>query len=255
MIIRNLERRTFHLCRREFLRRMGLAGVGLVIGRTATLEAGPATVDKRARRGMGPGESAGAWTRLACRHRYLEFSEQAGKVEWLAAGFGSVAWRIRIGGLVERERDITLEELLRNMPVEARPCGPSSGDAMPNSQWIGFPLSTLVRWARPQTAVRFLQVASFVRPDLAPNQARPSRYPWPYREALALEEALDPRAFVATGLDGHDLPPHRGAPLRLVLPWKRGSKSVKAITRFEFTERQPRTFWGDVTPHEYDFNS
>lgn len=237
---------------------MGIAGAGLVLGATAWSGEGVAGAGKHASDGSpdgagdGPPQSAAGAN--ACR-RYMEFSSQPGEVEPLAAGFGAGAWRVRIGGLVERERDIAVRDLLSSMPMEARVHPASRDDARPDSHWTGFPLAALVRWARPLPGARYLQVVAFVLPEAAPNQSRASNYPWPYREALTLEDALDPRAFVATGLDGRALSPHRGAPLRLVLPWKQGAKSVKAIARLEFTDRQPRTFRGDVGTLGYDFSA
>ena len=238
---------------------MGIAGAGLALGSTPLWSGDPvAGVGQHAADGSPDGAAAGPSRSTAganaCR-RYLEFSSHPGEIERLAAGFGTGAWRLRFGGLVERERDIAVRDLLSSMPMETRVHAASRDDARPDARWTGFPLAALVRWARPLPAARYLQVAAFVLPGAAPNQARASRYPWPYREALTLEDALDPRAFVATGLDGRAMPSHRGAPMRLVLPWKHGTKSVKAIGRFEFTDRPPRTFRGDLRTRDYDFSA
>lgn len=238
---------------------MGIAGAGLAL-RATPLWSGDlvAGVGQHAAdgspEGAADGPSRSAAGANACR-RYLEFSSHPGEIERLAAGFGTGAWRVGIAGLVGRECEIALHDLLRSMPMETRVHAASRDDARPDARWTGFPLAALVRWARPRPGARYLQVAAFVLPGAASNQSRASNYPWPYREALTLEDALDPRAFVATGLDGRALPPHRGAPLRLVLPWKQGAKSVKAIARFEFTERPPRTFRGDLHTRDYDFSA
>jgi methionine sulfoxide reductase catalytic subunit len=238
------------LPRREFLRRLGVVGVACAFGADALRSAEAfATVPPHGPSNGVQTDRAGG----ARGGRYLEFSDHAHEVERRAAGFATDPWRVRIDGVAARPCDLALGELVGRMPFERRPCGGAARDAGAGPHWTGFPLAALVRWARPLPSARYLGVVSFLRPDAAPNQRRPGCYPWPYREGLTLDEALDPRAFVATGLDGRALPPHRGAPLRLVLPWKRGRKSVKAIARFEFTERQPQTFWGELAPRECDF--
>jgi len=234
------------LGRREFLGRVGLAGAGFLLGAGLLRDANAMAAFVRLRAGQGVPAAALA------PHRYLEFAEPGADLRGVTAGFDARPWRIRIEGLVERPRELDLGDLVGRMPIEerlVRHCVAAT-TALP---WTGFALSALVRWVRPLPAARYLRVVSFVRPDLAANQRRATCYPWPYREGLALDEALDPRAFVATGLCGRGLPAMRGAPLRLVLPWKRGYKSAKGIVRFEFTGRPPGTFWGELAPLAHNF--
>jgi len=119
--------------------------------------------------------------------------------------------------------------------------------------WIGFPLRKLVELARPLPKARFLRMLSASLPD-APGW-RASRRIFPYYEALSLEEATHELAFLATGIYGHALPPQHGAPLRLVVPWKYGFKSLKSIVAFQFTENRPGTFWNDLSPANYGWLS
>ncbi len=162
-------------------------------------------------------------------------------------------WQIVIDGLVEREIVIDVEDLLRRMNLEERlyrhRCVEAWAMAVP---WSGFPLRDLVAFARPLAAASYLRMESFLDADVAPGQ-RQSWYPWPYVEGLTLAEATNELAFIATGIYGKPLPDQNGAPLRLVVPWKYGFKSIKSIVRFTFTDRRPDTFWAVIAPHEYGF--
>jgi sulfoxide reductase catalytic subunit YedY len=144
--------------------------------------------------------------------------------------------------------------LLKKMPVEERlyrhRCVERWAMAVP---WTGFPMKAFVDFARPLAKARFVRMVSFLRPHEAPGQAQATWYPWPYFEGLTLAEANNELSFLVTGMYGKDLPKQNGAPLRLAVPWKYGYKSAKAIVRFEFTDKQPGTFWNTVAPTEYDF--
>ena len=162
-------------------------------------------------------------------------------------------WTVTIDGMVERERVLDAEDLIRRMPLEERlyrhRCVEAWSMAVP---WTGFPLRALVELARPLSAAKYLRMETFLDPDMAPGQ-RASWYPWPYVEGLTLGEATHELAFIATGIYGKPLPPQNGAPLRLVVPWKYGFKSIKSIVRFTFTDRRPETFWSVIAPDEYGF--
>ena len=162
-------------------------------------------------------------------------------------------WTVTIDGMVERERVLDAEDLIRQMPLEERlyrhRCVEAWSMAVP---WTGFPLRALVELARPLSGARYLRMETFLDPDMAPGQ-RASWYPWPYVEGLTLAEAVHELAFIATGIYGKPLPPQNGAPLRLVVPWKYGFKSIKSIVRFTFTDRRPETFWSVIGPDEYGF--
>ena len=109
--------------------------------------------------------------------------------------------------------------------------------------------------ARPLSKASFVRFISFLRPDEAIGQREDTHYPWPYYEGLRMDEATHELAFLATGIYGKQLPAQHGAPIRVVVPWKYGYKSIKSFVRVEFTTRQPRTFWNDESPLEYDFLS
>jgi methionine sulfoxide reductase catalytic subunit len=113
-------------------------------------------------------------------------------------------------------------------------------------------MNAFIKIVRPFSSAKYVRLVSFLRPDDAPNQS-PSYGPWPYTEGLTMAEATNELTLLVTGIYGHPLPKQHGAPLRLIVPWKYGFKSIKSIVKIEFTEEQPRTFWNTIAPREYDF--
>ncbi len=162
-------------------------------------------------------------------------------------------WTVRFDGLVEKEREVDIDTLLRAMPLEERlyrlRCVEAWSMAVP---WSGFPLRALVDYARPLSGAKYVVMETFKDSRMAPGQ-RQFWYPWPYVEGLTIAEATNELAFIATGLYGKPIPRQNGAPLRLAVPWKYGFKSIKSIVRFTFTDRRPRTFWMKTGPTEYGF--
>jgi sulfoxide reductase catalytic subunit YedY len=121
--------------------------------------------------------------------------------------------------------------------------------------WTGFPLAKLVEKAAPKPEAKFIRFETFNRPKEAPGMARLPNYPWPYFEGLRMDEAMNPLTLVATGIYGHPMPKQHGAPIRLVVPWKYGYKSIKSIVKIDFIAGQPTTFWETLAPDEYPFES
>ncbi len=162
-------------------------------------------------------------------------------------------WLVRIDGMVETEITLDFDELVRRMPLEERiyrlRCVEAWAMVVP---WSGFPLAALVDFARPLGSATYLRMETFKEPTVAPGQ-RQFWYPWPYVEGLRLDEARNELAFIATGLYGKPLPKQNGAPLRLVVPWKYGFKSIKSVVRFTFTDEQPLNFWQEIQGREYGF--
>lgn len=191
--------------------------------------------------------------RLATTYNnFFEFGSH--KQIWRAAqALPTRPWTIRIEGLVERERTLDLDELLRQVSLEERiyrhRCVEAWSMVVP---WIGFPMAELVALARPLGSAKYVEMQSFFDPKVAPGQ-RAFWYPWPYTEGLTIAEATNELAFLVTGAYGKPLPNSMGAPLRLAVPWKYGFKSIKSIVVFRFTENRPRTFWEEVAGDEYGF--
>jgi sulfoxide reductase catalytic subunit YedY len=193
--------------------------------------------------------------RVATRfNNYYEFTEIKDRVWKLAEEFEPRPWEIEIKGLVEKPRKIDVDDLVRQMPLEERVyrhrCVETWAIIVP---WIGFPMKKFVEWCAPKSKARYVRMVSFYRPAQAEEQRIATSYPWPYHEALTLAEATNELALLVVGMYGKTLPNQNGAPLRLHVPWKYGFKSLKGITEFEFTEKQPPTFWDTAVPTEYDF--
>ena len=162
-------------------------------------------------------------------------------------------WMVSIDGLVEKPIEIGVDELLQKMPLEERLYRHRCVEAWSmDVPWSGFALKALVDMAKPLSGARYLQMASFQNPKVAPGQ-KSSWYPWPYVEGVTLAEATNELAFIATGAYGKPLPKQNGAPLRLTLPWKYGFKSAKGLVRFTFTDTRPVSFWERIQGREYGF--
>jgi sulfoxide reductase catalytic subunit YedY len=162
-------------------------------------------------------------------------------------------WTVEVSGHVARPAKYELDDLLRPYTIEDRVyrlrCVEAWSMVIP---WRGFPLADLVRRVEPTSRARYIEFETLYDPDQMPMQRQPV-LDWPYNEGLRLDEALNPLAFIATGLYGEDLPNQNGAPLRLVVPWKYGFKSIKSIVAIKFVERQPSSTWMKSAPHEYGF--
>jgi sulfoxide reductase catalytic subunit YedY len=185
-------------------------------------------------------------------NNFYEFGSHK-RIDKLAQRLPIRPWTVRIDGMVEQEKEIGVDELLKAMPLEERlyrhRCVEAWSMAVP---WSGFPLKALVEFARPSAGAKYLKMTSFQDEDVAPGQ-RAVWYPWPYVEGLTIEEATNDLAFIGTGLYGKPMPKQNGAPLRLVTPWKYGFKSVKSVVSFTFTDEMPKTFWWEIAPDEYGF--
>ena len=162
-------------------------------------------------------------------------------------------WTIKIDGQVEKEQELDIDTLLRQMPLEERVyrhrCVETWSFVAP---WSGFPLAALLDLARPTSAAKFVRLETFNRPDVAPGQ-RAFWYPWPYNEVLTMPEAGNELAFMVTGAYGRPLEKQNGAPLRLAVPWKYGFKSIKSIVKITFLAERPKTFWEEIDDSEYGF--
>ena len=118
--------------------------------------------------------------------------------------------------------------------------------------WQGFQLSELIKMAEPLSSAKYVQFVTVFRPEEMPGQQKRTII-WPYREGLRMDEAMNPLTILATGLYGHEMPNQNGAPIRLVVPWKYGFKSIKSIVEIRFLDTQPETSWETLAPWEYGF--
>src|SRR5712691_7773300 len=162
-------------------------------------------------------------------------------------------WTVKIDGMVESPREVGVDDLIRQMPLEERlyrhRCVEAWAMAMP---WSGFPFAALVKLASPLASATYVRMETFVDAKIASGQ-RQSYLPWPYVEGLTMAEATNELAFLAVGAYGKPMPKVHGAPVRLAVPWKYGFKSIKSIVRFTFTDQQPKSYWESLQGGEYGF--
>ncbi|MDQ0316791.1 protein-methionine-sulfoxide reductase catalytic subunit MsrP [Amorphus orientalis] len=185
-------------------------------------------------------------------NNFYEFGSH--KQIWQAAqALPTRPWTVTIDGLVEEEKTVGIDELIRAMPLEERlyrhRCVEAWSMTVP---WSGFPMKALVDYARPLGSAKYVRMETFENPEVASGQNQ-SWYPWPYIEGVTMAEATNELAFLVTGIYGKPAPKQFGAPLRLALPWKYGFKSAKSLVRFTFTEERPVSFWEEIAPNEYGF--
>jgi methionine sulfoxide reductase catalytic subunit len=166
-------------------------------------------------------------------------------------------WSVKVDGLVARPTEFQLEDLLASVTLEERiyrlRCVEGWSMVIP---WIGFPLSDVLKRAEPLGSAKFVAFETLLRPEEMPGQS--AWFPvleWPYVEGLRLDEAMHPLTILAVGLYGETLPNQNGAPIRLVVPWKYGFKSIKSVVRIRLVEAQPETSWNRQNPREYGFYS
>ncbi len=164
-------------------------------------------------------------------------------------------WKLSIDGLVENSFVLDSDDLVNKFPLEERiyrlRCVEAWSLVVP---WIGFELSKLIKLAKPLSNAKYVAFESILDRENLPGQKR-DILNWPYREGLRIDEALNPLAFISVGLYGKVLPNQNGSPVRLVVPWKYGFKSIKSLVKISFVEKQPICTWNEQTPNEYGFYS
>ena len=222
------------------------AGAGLLAGRAFGAPAPVPSTRYPPGRAITPESAATGY------NNFYEFSEDKDVVA-AAQKLQISPWSIAIKGLVRKERTIGIEDLLRAMPIEQRVlrhrCVEGWAMTVP---WTGFPLARLVAFADPLASAKYVAFTSALQPDNMPGTSVPI-FPWPFTEGLAIDEATNDLAFMATGMYGGQLPKQDGAPIRLLVPWKYGFKSAKSIVTVEFVSDQPTTFWSQLNPDYYGF--
>ncbi len=218
----------------------GLAGVGLAgLARPAAAEA------------LEPN----TWEEITSYNNYYEFGTRKDDPAKYAHTLVTEPWSVTIDGLVDRPGEYDFNDIMSEMTVEERiyrfRCVEAWSMVIP---WNGFELADLLGMAGVQDGAKYVAFETAYRPDEMPGVAYPV-LDWPYREGLRLDEAMHPLTIMATGIYGRDIPNQNGAPLRLVVPWKYGFKSIKSIVRLTLTDTQPPTSWNMAGPREYGFYS
>ena len=187
-------------------------------------------------------------------NNFYEFSTNKQSVASESRGFVTKPWAVSVAGLVNKPKTFDLDELLR-FPQEERVyrlrCVEGWSMVIP---WVGFPLSALLGKVEPGSQAKYVAFQTLFDPKRMPNQTT-GVLDWPYVEGLRLDEAMHPLTILATGLYGETLPPPDGAPIRLVVPWKYGFKSIKSIVKISLVAEEPPTTWNIQAPNEYGFYS
>ncbi len=243
--------------RREFL--AGLAGAGLSASMPATaqevltvnLVERPLKFTRNAR--YSTREKANSFAEITGYNNFYEFGTGKEDPAENAHRLRPRPWSVVVEGECEKPGRLALEDLLAPHPLEERiyrlRCVEAWSMVVP---WLGFPLGDLLKRFAPTSRAKFVELTTLLDPKQMPGQ-RSNVLDWPYVEGLRMDEAMHPLAIIAIGLYGKWLPNQNGAPLRLVVPWKYGFKSVKSIVRIRFTERMPSTSWALSAPREYGF--
>ena len=188
-------------------------------------------------------------------NNFYEFLAGRGGAVWKLAGdYKPVPWAVEVTGECNKPRTFDLDDLLGFEHEERIYHFRCVERWAMNVPWTGFPLSALLDAVEPNSGARFVAFTSLNRPEEMPGLASSNWYPWPYHEALRMDEAMNPLAFVVTGIYGDPLVRQHGAPIRMAIPWKYGYKGAKAVVKIELTRRQPPFFW-EMQQHEYGFLS
>jgi len=211
--------------------------------------------------GLGQGAMAqegltpNAYEDITEYNNYYEFGTDKGDPVKYAAALTAAPWTVTIAGMVDKPGDYAFEDIMKAMTVEERiyrlRCVEAWSMVVP---WNGFELADLLNMAGVQSSAKYVAFETAYRPEEMPGV----RFPvldWPYVEGLRLDEAMHPLTIMATGIYGKDIPNQNGAPLRLVVPWKYGYKSIKSVVRITLTDKQPPTSWNKAAPREYGFYS
>jgi sulfoxide reductase catalytic subunit YedY len=187
-------------------------------------------------------------------NNYYEFSLSKRSVTKLAQDFSIDPWQVEVSGLVANPISTSIQGLIDRFKIVERTyrmrCVEGYSMVLP---WSGFLLKDLLEEVQPLPEAKFVAFESVLRPEEMPGQVSLENYPWPYREGLLLDEAMHSLSLMATGMYSEPLSKQNGAPLRLVVPWKYGFKSPKAIQRITLTAEQPPTLWNTLAPQEYGF--
>ena len=192
---------------------------------------------------------------ISSYNNYYEFGTGKGDPAENAYRLKTSPWSVQVTGEAARTGTYTLEDILKPHSLEERiyrmRCVEAWSMVIP---WDGFPLADLLKRFEPTSKAKYVQFFSLADRTQMPGV----RYPvleWPYREGLTIEEAMHPLSFMAVGVYGKVLPNQNGAPLRTVIPWKYGFKSIKSLVRIRLVSEQPKTTWEKAAPHEYGFYS
>ncbi len=254
--------KNLYLNRRKFLAGVAVAGAaaasGLkfrkMISPALTAEAGT-KIDGIQKSPFSTTEAVTPYKDVTHYNNYYEFSTDKDGPAQLATNFRTRPWKVKVEGEVAKKQELDIDTIRKMAAPEERiyrhRCVEGWSIVVP---WVGFSLSELIKRANPTSKAKFVEFTTIYDPGQMPGQRR-QVLDWPYVEGLRMDEAMHPLTLLCFGMYGEDLPNQDGAPLRIVIPWKYGFKSAKAIVRIKFTEKQPLNTWNISAPQEYGFYS
>lgn len=239
--------------RRQLLKASVAAGIGGIIAApgTAVADELPGPVIKS---DLSIDEELSTFKTVTTYNNFYELGTDKGDPERYANRLKTEPWSVTIDGECDKPGKYTLEDILKPHAIEERiyrmRCVEAWSMVIP---WNGFSLADLIKRAEPNSKAKYVAFETVVQEDLP--GVRRNVLEWPYREGLRMDEAMHPLAMLAIGVYGKEMPNQNGAPIRLVVPWKYGYKSIKSVVRISFVEQQPDTSWNLSAPHEYGFYS
>jgi sulfoxide reductase catalytic subunit YedY len=204
---------------------------------------------------FGTDETQNSWDEITGYNNFYEFGVDKEDPARNAGKLTTRPWVVKVEGHCSKPAEYGIDDVLKWFPLEERVyrlrCVEAWSMVIP---WIGFPLGDFIKRMEPTGKAKFVEFTTLKRPSEMPGQ-RTAVLQWPYSEGLRMDEAMHPLTILAVGLYGKALPNQNGAPLRLVVPWKYGFKSIKSIVRIRFVESMPVSSWNLSAPHEYGFYS
>lgn len=250
-----------YLSRKDFLKGLGIVSASAMILAACRGESVPVTESAAETQVVGspeanPPVSAAepltSYDAVTNYNNYYEFTTDKEGVAKLAKDFPTSPWEIQVGGMVGNPKTYDIDDL-NNFSIQERiyrlRCVEGWSMVIP---WMGFPLAELLREVEPTSQAKYARFETIYDPEKMPGQ-NSKWYQWPYVEGLRLDEAMNDLTILSTGLYGKDLLPQNGAPVRLVVPWKYGFKSIKGIVKIDLVEEMPTSLWMAAAPNEYGF--
>ena len=243
-----------YINRRRFIRTAVGAGAAVAAAPWLLKKGAAQALDASAgAAGVPEDDELTSYDAISSYNNFYEFGTDKRDPSRNARNFRTSPWSVAIEGEVSKPGVYDMDDVLRGMTIEEHiyrlRCVEAWSMVIP---WMGFPLRDLINRFEPTSRAKYVEFTTLYDPQQMPGQRR-SILPWPYVEGLRMDEAMHPLTILATGLYGRNLPNQNGAPIRLVVPWKYGFKSVKSIVKIRFTETEPRTTWNIVAPREYGF--
>ena len=257
-----------YLDRRHYLKQMGFLGAGALLSSNVSAslldlfgDEPDTSLFKQRDLSYTPAkafaETLTPETKVITHNNFYEFGAQKNQPAELSQGFKVDPWTLTISGEVEKPFTLDYDDLYAAFDLEERiyrlRCVEAWSMVIP---WTGFSLADLVKKAKPTSKAKYLAFETLYDPEQMigqRNRRLGGGISYPYIEGLRMDEALNPLALMSVGLYGKTLPPQNGAPIRLVVPWKYGFKSIKSVVGIKFVDREPPTTWNLLAPHEYGF--